>query len=310
MQPVIQTQQLSKVYQVRGKASPALDSLNLEIQQGEIFGYLGPNGAGKSTTIHLLLGLIRPTTGHAKLFGVDAIQQGVEARKRIGFLPAELSLWKSDSAKEVLSQVALMRGNAKEQMKTADQLAQRLSLDLSKKVRDFSTGNKRKLGLVLAMMHTPDLLILDEPTSGLDPLLQQEFNQMMLEVRQQGRTVFLSSHVLNEVQTICNRVGILRGGQLKAVESVEKLTQVGFRNVTVTLCEKVDVSSIRNLTQVTKFKQDDLKLHFQLSGEFTPLIQALAHFKVQDILVTEPTLEEIFLSFYGGNGHHTQEKSS
>jgi len=218
---LIQMENLTKVY---GDATPALDSLNLTVNRGEIFGYLGPNGAGKTTTIRLLLDLIRPTQGRASIFGLDVKADSVEIRKRIGFLPGELNLWDRLTAREIVNYLGNLRGGVDNAY--VKQLAERLSFDMSKRMRTYSTGNKRKLGLILALMHKPDLLILDEPSSGLDPLMQQTFNQLMLEAKANGQTVFLSSHVLNEVQAICDRVGILRAGKLQAVETVERLTHV------------------------------------------------------------------------------------
>jgi ABC-2 type transport system ATP-binding protein len=311
MTPIIQVRGLTKVYATRQRSTKALDNLNLEIIQGEIFGYLGPNGAGKSTTIHLLLDLIRPTSGTAVLFGMDSTRDSVAIHRRIGFLPAELALWKGDTAREVARQIASIRGDVATQLREADQVAQRLTLDLSKKVRDFSTGNKRKLGLVLALMHRPDLLILDEPTSGLDPLLQQTFNQMMLEAKAEGRTVFLSSHVLSEVQAICGRVGILRDGQLKAVESVERLTHVGFRKVTLVTRDPITpdwelkLKHTAGISQIVRESDTTLKLN--ISGDFAPLLSAINGIYVKDMLVTEPTLEEIFLSFYGDTTPETRK---
>ncbi|MBZ0276847.1 MAG: ABC transporter ATP-binding protein, partial [Anaerolineae bacterium] len=219
--PVIQTDNLTKVYQSRKDAVYALKNLNLNVEQGEIFGYLGPNGAGKTTTIRLLLDLIRPTKGRASIFGLDANASSVALHQRIGFLPGELNLWKHLTGRQVVNYVANVRGDDGRIVKYAQELGEMLDLDFTKKVRAYSSGNRRKLGLVVSMMHKPDLLILDEPTGGLDPLLQQTFNQMMRDVRSEGRTVFLSSHVLGEVQAICDRVGILRNGELKAVERVD-----------------------------------------------------------------------------------------
>jgi ABC-2 type transport system ATP-binding protein len=310
--PIINTTNLTKVYHSGGRETRALDELTLEVQQGEIFGYLGPNGAGKTTTIKLLLDLIRPSVGSAALFGMDARAQSVAIHRRIGFLPGELNLWKNRTAQQVAHYLASVRGDAYTQMREAARLAERLKLDMSKRVRDYSTGNKRKLGLVLALMHKPELLILDEPTSGLDPLMQQEFNHLMLEARQEGRTVFLSSHVLSEVQTICNRVGILRDGQLKAVESVERLMHAGFRHVEVQFREavppewqgQVEAAGGSDVALVDK------SLKFRLYGDFDPVLRAVSSGYITDIRVTEPSLEEIFLTFYGNGSraaHATQE---
>lgn len=304
MTTVIQTSALSKTYTTRRQSFKALSDLTLSVEAGEIFGYLGPNGAGKSTTINLLLDLIRPTSGSASLFGMDSRMQSVDIHRRVGFMPAELSLWKNETAKQIIRDFADLRGNAATQVKEADQLAQRLSLDLSHKIREFSTGNKRKVGLVLALMHRPELLILDEPTSGLDPLLQQTFSQLMLEAKAQGRTVFLSSHVLSEVQAICDRVGILRDGKLKSVESVHTLMASGLRKVTVQLdgSQNGAAAALQGLAGVQDWHALDDVMKFTLRGDLNPLLHTLAGLPVRDVLINEPTLEEVFLAFYGDNG--------
>lgn len=298
---IIQTDRLSKQYTSGKTVISAVKNLSLSVNQGEIFGFLGPNGAGKTTTIRMLIDLIRPTTGTATLFGMDSLKDSVSIHRKIGFLPAELSLWKGYRAKEVVQYLARIRGDEARIIKEANRLAERLQLDLSKRVRDFSTGNKRKLGLVIAMMHKPELLILDEPTNGLDPLMQQLFNQMMLEVKQEGRTVFLSSHMLSEVQAICERVAIVRDGELKAVESVEKLTKVGFRKVQFTLKDSPTESlltQIKGLTGASSLHVHSHSLEMNWSGDFDALLKTINATYIKDALITEPTLEEIFLAFY------------
>ncbi len=303
MSAIIETKGLTKVYTPK-TALKAVDGLDLSINKGEIFGFLGPNGAGKTTTIRLILDHIRPTSGSVSVFGMNSQTDSVEIHKRIGFLPAELSLWKSYTAKQVVNFLASTRENAPATVKEASKLAERLGLDLGKRVRDFSTGNKRKLGLVIALMHKPELLILDEPTNGLDPLMQQAFNQIMLEIKAEGRTVFLSSHILSEVQAICERVAIIRDGQLKAVERVEKLMHVGFRKVSLTLKDSVSsawIERVRQTEGVSNMVVDTNRLELRKTGEFGALLQVLAEAPIQDLLVTEPTLEEIFLTFYGND---------
>ncbi len=298
--PVIQTENLSKVYGSGDKAVRALDHLNLTVEPGEIFGYLGPNGAGKTTTIRLLLDLIRPSEGRASILGMDAQADSVELHKRIGFMPGELALWKTLSGQEVVNFVGKVRG----EVNTAyvQQLIKRLELDLSLKVRNYSSGNRRKLGLVLALMNRPELLILDEPTSGLDPLMQQIFNDLMREIRSEGRTVFLSSHVLSEVQAICDRVGILRHGDLKAVERVSDLTHADFRWVTLELRDGGQLApKLEALEGVSEVSMNDGLLKLRLTGDFDPLLRALNDVYVVDLRVAEPSLEEIFLAFYGNN---------
>lgn len=298
-QSVIHTEQLTKVY---SGGKPALDHLSLTVERGEIFGYLGPNGAGKTTTIRLLLDLIRPTSGRAAVFGMNVNADSVAIRQRIGFLPGELNLWDRLTAREIVRYLGSLRGGVDSRYVT--QLAERLNFDLSKRMRTYSTGNKRKLGLILALMHKPDLLILDEPSSGLDPLMQQTFNQMMLEAKAAGQTVFLSSHVLGEVQAICDRVGILRDGKLQAVETVEKLTRVDFRRVTLKFRDSVapalmsHISAIGGVSKVSLDAPNALSL--QLAGDFDPLLKAVSAAYVQDISIETPTLEDIFLTYYGG----------
>ncbi|MBC8171692.1 MAG: ABC transporter ATP-binding protein [Anaerolineae bacterium] len=305
--PVIQTENLSKDYPGRKGQKRALNGLTLSVQPGEIFGYLGPNGAGKTTTIRLLLDFIRPTQGSATIFGQDVRTHAVELHKRIGFLPGELNLWKHLTGLQVVDTIGRIRGGLdKNYMR---QLTERLGLDLSLRVRSYSTGNKRKLGLVIALMNKPDLLMLDEPSSGLDPLMQQTFNELMLEVQKEGRTVFLSSHILSEVQAICDRVAILRDGQLKAVERVTDLTHADFRWVTLRLREAVTPAQLATVAGVSDISQIEDGLRLRLTGDFDPLLRAISPYYVQDIQVQEPSLEEIFLTYYGNNGQPKQESA-
>ncbi len=298
--PVIQTENLSKVYPGRKEQRRALDGLTLSVQPGEIFGYLGPNGAGKTTTIRLLLDFIRPTQGKAFIFGQEVRANAVELHKRIGFLPGELNLWKHLSGAQVVDTIGRIRGGVDKGY--VRQLTERLGLDLSLRVRSYSTGNKRKLGLVIALMNKPDLLILDEPSSGLDPLMQQIFNELMLEAQKEGRTVFLSSHILSEVQAICDRVAILRDGQLKAVERVTDLTHADFRWVTLRLREPMTPAQLSTVAGVSQVSQSEDGLRLRLVGDFDPLLRAIGTNYVRDIQVQAPTLEEIFLTFYDNRG--------
>lgn len=298
---VIETAGLSKTYGSGSRTTVALDNLNLRVNQGEIFGFLGPNGAGKTTTIRLLLDLIRPTGGSATIFGTDVRANSVEIHRRIGFVPAELSLWEGRTGLQIINYIAGVRGDAKGITKHADEIAERLQLDTSKKVRDLSSGNKRKLSLVLALMHEPELLILDEPTGGLDPLVQQTFHEMMNEYRDKGRAVFLSSHVLSEVQAICDRVGILRDGDLKAVESVERLTRVEFHHIEVDFRDAIPDSlqqKLASMPQVSQLTSNGSRIGLQLVGDFDPLLRAIGTGYVELLRVEEPTLEDIFLAYY------------
>ncbi|MBC8099204.1 MAG: ABC transporter ATP-binding protein [Armatimonadetes bacterium] len=292
------TNTLTKHY---AKGKTALDGLNLSVRQGEIFGYLGPNGAGKTTTIRMLMDFIRPSAGSAQVFGLDAQQHSIAIHQRIGFLPGELNLWQNQTALNVVRYFASVRGGV--DLRYAHTLAERLQFDMSKRVRDYSTGNKRKLGLVLALMHQPELLILDEPTSGLDPLMQQIFIELMREWRDAGRTVFLSSHVLGEVQAICDRVAILRDGVLQAVESVTKLTHVDFKWVTLRFRDGAPLGHLAGVPGISEVHAEADTIKLRLSGDFDPLLRAFNGSYIVDLHVQEPTLEEIFLAFYG-NQHH------
>ncbi|MDE2748129.1 MAG: ABC transporter ATP-binding protein [Chloroflexota bacterium] len=301
---VIEISGLSKTYGSGDKGTLALNRLDLRVNRGEIFGYLGPNGAGKTTTIRLLLDLIRPSAGSARIFGLDIRNDSVEIHRRIGFLPGELTLWEGRTGRQIIDYVGSVRGDAKGIAKHADELAERLNLDTSKRVRDLSSGNKRKLGLVIAMMHSPELLILDEPTGGLDPLVQQTFHEMMDEYRDKGKTVFLSSHVLSEVQAICDRVGILRDGELKAVESVEKITNVEFHWVDVTFRDAIPAGlpqQLEALPSITDVSTNGARIRMRMLGDFDPLLRAISSGYVETLHVEEPSLEEIFLAFYSGD---------
>jgi len=294
---VIEINNLSKVYGSGTTGFKALDSLNLTVNQGEIFGYLGPNGAGKTTTIRMLLDLIRPTTGTATILGKDAQTDSIELHRRIGFLPGELGIWKNEKSINIIKYVARLRGGV--DMKYVNYLAEQFQFDMSKKVREYSTGNKRKLGLILALMNKPELLILDEPTSGLDPLMQQTFHQLMAEHKNAGRTVFLSSHVLSEVQAICDRVAILRNGELKAVESVEKLTHVEFRWITVEFRDGVpDKQLFTTLSGVSDVDVNGKTAKMRLMGDIDPLLRVINDHYIVDLRANDPSLEDIFLAFY------------
>ncbi|GAB4520045.1 MAG: ABC transporter ATP-binding protein [Anaerolineae bacterium] len=309
---VIETNNLTKAYSTPQGAFTALHNLDLTVHQGEIFGYLGPNGAGKTTTIRMLLDFIRPTSGRARVLGLDAQKDSVEIHKRVGFLPGELNLWKNQKSIDIVRYFGRVRGGV--ELAYVHELAERLQFDLNKRVREYSTGNKRKLGLILALMHKPELLILDEPTSGLDPLMQQTFNQLMRDIRDEGRTVFLSSHILSEVQAICERVAVLRGGELKAVERVDKLTHAEFRWVTVRVENATGLqehlAQVPGVGKVETVRNGHTAIRMQLNGDFDPLLRALSSAYVIDLHVEEPTLEDIFLAFYDNEQTVNKERVS
>ncbi len=299
----IQTEKLTKRYG-RGKR-PALEDLDLTVNQGEIFGYLGPNGAGKTTTIRMLLDLIRPTSGRAFIFGMDVQAASEEVRRQVGYLPGELNLWENQTGGRVIDYLGRLRGKVDKDY--TRQLMDRLQFDPSKTVRSYSSGNRRKLGLILALMHRPNLLILDEPTNGLDPLMQQTFHDMMREEKARGVTVFLSSHILSEVQAICERVAILRDGRLRAVERVDALTRVNFQWVQVEFKAPMPASRLADVPGVTEVTAEGNRLKFRLTGDFDPALRAISDGYITRLETLEPTLEEIFLTYYevkpsNGNG--------
>ena len=311
---VIRIENLSKDYKAKSGPFRALDRLNLTVKEGEIFGYLGPNGSGKTTTIRMMLDLIRPTEGRITVLDMHAQADSVELHRRIGFIPGELNLWKNERASDIIRYVGNIRGGVDKAY--VNKLAERLQFDMSKKMRDYSSGNKRKIGLILALMNKPELLILDEPTNGLDPLMQHTFNQMMEEIRREGRTVFLSSHVLSEVQAICDRVGVLRNGELKAVSTVDALMEADFRWVSLQYRDG-GASMEKHLADVpgvTSVSTDGNTVTLRIVGDFDPLLHAAIKQYVVNMHVKEPTLEEIFLNYYdeteGGTNYNNGEAGS
>lgn len=296
MTAAIQTEGLTKYYgPYRG-----LEGLDLTVEQGEVFGYLGPNGAGKTTTLRLLLDIIRPSGGRARVLGMDPRAQGPQVRRRVGYLQGELVFEGRETAWELLEFLARVRGGVPRRDIAA--LADRLDVDLTRPVRKLSTGNKRKVGLIQAFMHRPELLILDEPTAGLDPLMQQEFLGMARQARATGQTVFMSSHVLAEVQAAADRVGIVRNGRLVAVEATDALRQRSVRQVEVTFAAPVAAAQQRfaGLPGVRDVRVDGggTRLRCTVDGKPDALVKAIATETVTDLKSSEPDLEEIFLAYY------------
>ena len=283
----IQTQALTKFY---GKAR-GIRELSLQVEQGEFFGFIGPNGAGKSTTIRCLLGLITPTSGSARVLGLDIGADRKEVLARIGYLPSEAVFYRGMRVREVLKLSADLRG--KNCTREAEALCERLQLDTGKKVEELSFGNRKKVGIVCALQHKPELLILDEPTSGLDPLMQREFFSILQERNREGATVFLSSHILSEIQRNCTRAAIIREGTLLACGSVEELARTNARRVTLRGSAEVQV-----LSGIRDCQQTEEGLSFLYSGDMQMLLNALAGGKVEDLTIAEPDLEEVFLHYY------------
>lgn len=296
MTVVISTENLVKFY---GKRR-GLDGLDMTVERGEIYGFLGPNGAGKTTTIRLLLDVIRPTSGNAQVLGLDPRQEGVELRKRIGYLPGDFKVNPKQTGRQLLDYVAGVRGNVP--AKNIDALAERFDLDLSVQIGNLSKGNRQKVGVVQAFMHEPELLILDEPTSGLDPLLQREFQAMVRELVGNGQTVFMSSHVLSEVQAVADRVGIIREGRMVAVERVEDLREKAVRRVTVVFDEHVPAATFESVEGMLDIKVEEATLTCHLEGRADPFVKAIARFPVSSIISEEPDLEELFFDYYAKEG--------
>jgi ABC-2 type transport system ATP-binding protein len=283
---------LTKFYGARR----GIEELDLDVPAGEVMGFLGPNGAGKTTTIRLLLDFLRPTRGRAVVLGLDPRRDKAALHRRIGYLPGELTFPGQGRGDELLRFFGAARGGVAWSHVT--ELADRLELDLARPVRAMSKGNKQKVGLVQAFMHQPDLLVLDEPTSGLDPLMQQEFLGMVRDARGAGQTVFMSSHVLAEVQAVADRVAIVRDGRLAALERVESLGKRAVRSVEIHFADPVDAGEFAGLVGVSDVVVAGPVLKCIVDGRLDPLIKAAARHEVVDVLSAEPDLEETFLSFY------------
>jgi ABC-2 type transport system ATP-binding protein len=288
----ITTRGLTKDY---GHGRGILD-LDLEVKDGEVFGFLGPNGAGKTTTIRLLMGMIHPTRGSATCFGLDVQRQSVEVKRLVGYLPGELPQFGGWRGEEIVAYVAGLRGGVADS--DVEALARRLDLDLSRRYREYSHGNKQKLALVLAFMHHARLLILDEPTSGLDPLHQQAFYELVRDARARGATVFLSSHVMSEVEHVCDRVGIVREARLLTVGPTRELAGIRTHRVEIEFADAPPVDRLRSVAGLEQVVVADHTLSAMVRGTFEPLMTALAGHPVVTFTSREPTLEEIFLSYY------------
>jgi len=273
----------------------ALEGLDLEIAPGEVMGYLGPNGAGKTTTIRLLLGLTRPTAGRAEIFGLDAQRQTVEAHRRLAYVPGETNLWPALTGAETLHLLGRLQGSVDTAYR--DELVARFDFDPSKKVRAYSKGNRQKLILIAAFMTRPDLLLLDEPSSGLDPIMEQAFRHCIEEARGRGQSVFLSSHILSEVEALCDRIGILRDGVLIEMGTLAEMRHLAAVSVEAVFDGPVpDVSAVPGVSAVEVSGQ---RLRCHVQGPVDPLISALAGTGVRELLSREPSLEELFLAHYG-----------
>lgn len=291
MDIAIKTQKLTKRY----GSFAALDALNLEVQKGEVFGYLGPNGAGKTTTIRLLLGLIKPTEGSAEIFGLDAQTEKIAAHSRLAYIPGEATFWPSLTGAETLHLLARVHGKADEKYQAV--LLERFQFDPKKKVRTYSKGNRQKINLIAAFSTRADLLVMDEPTSGLDPIMEQAFRETVLEAKSNGQTVFLSSHILEEVEALCDRLAILKDGKLVEQGTLQEMRHLSALTVEATF--DGTPPKVSHLQGVSGVKVIGHQLICQVQGSIDPLLNVLAAHHPKTLLSREPSLEELFLSLYG-----------
>ena len=294
MAAIIEVQGLTKSY----GSKHGIADVSFSVDKGEVFGFLGPNGAGKTTTIRILMALIRADAGTARIGGLDCWRQSVEIKKVVGYVPGEPALDPNLTGGQILEFFAHLRGGVDQ--KYLKKLIERFDLDTSRKFRQYSTGNKRKVVLIQAFMHRPGLVILDEPTSGLDPLNQQEFDRMVKEVRDEGRTVFLSSHILSEVEKTCTRVAIIRAGSIVRIGGVNEVTAIKRYEMTITFGAAVPIDVFKTLDGVVEVEASDREhtLRLEMQGPADPVIKAAARYPVISLTSHEPSLEDIFLRYY------------
>ena len=303
---VVSARELTKFY---GRTRGVVE-LTFDVEAGEVFGFLGPNGAGKTTTIRTMLDFISPTRGRIEVFGLDSRRNSVEIHRRVGYLPGELALYDKMTASEYLGHFAALRGDVDEAF--VRHLVERLDLDPTMRIRSLSHGNRQKVGLVQAFMHRPEFLVLDEPTQGLDPLVQQTFYELVGEARAEGRSIFLSSHVMPEVERLCDRVAIIREGRLVAVEDIGDLKMRSVRTIQLHFAGPAPAEAFASLpgVQVVSAARDSVELRVQ--GPVDPVIKTAARYEVVDVQSHEPSLEDAFLAFYGkteeGSGGSRSER--
>jgi ABC-2 type transport system ATP-binding protein len=293
MTAIIETERLTKSY----GANRGIVDLDLEVDEGEVFGFLGPNGAGKTTTIRTLLDHLRPTSGRAWIFGIETTADPVAIHRRLGYLPGEFTLYDRLTGGQTIEFFGNLRGGVDPAYR--DSLVERLDLDPSRRFKEYSKGNKQKVGLVVALQHRPELLILDEPTSGLDPLVQQAFYGLVGEAQAEGRTVFLSSHVLSEVERTCDRVAIVRDGRLVRTGRVDTLRDLAHHQVELRFADAVPAAEFAALPGVSDVAVSDHTLRLRVAGPMTPVLRAAVGHELLDFLSREPSLEETFLAEYG-----------
>jgi len=292
-EPVIVIDKLQKSY---GKVQ-AVRGISMSVERGEIFGFLGPNGAGKTTTIRCMLDVIRPSAGTIRVLGLDAQRDKMELHKRIGYIPGDVRLPGQMTGKQIINYFSRLQGL---EPVLLDDLVARFDVEMKRQLKSYSKGMRQKIGIVLGFMCDPDVLILDEPSSGLDPLLQKVFNEFLLEEQARGKTVFMSSHIMSDVEKVCQRVGVIRQGELVTVEEVEKLREKAGQRVTVEFGDTVapeELARIPGVSMVSK-NSNNSSYHFNMSGNMDPLIKALSHHEVVRLQAEEAPLEEVFLKFY------------
>jgi ABC-2 type transport system ATP-binding protein len=290
---IIETDKLTKYY----GSHPGIIDVDLVVEQGEVFGFLGPNGAGKTTTIRLLLDLLRPTSGRARVFGIETSTDPVAIHRRTGYLPGEFALFDGLTGGQNIEYFANLRRGV-DPLYAADLVA-RFDLDPSRRFKEYSKGNKQKVGLIIALQHRPDLLVLDEPTSGLDPLVQQTFFALLREVVAEGRTVFLSSHILDEVERTCDRVAIIREGRLVTVDRISALRDLSYHEVEMRFAAPVAASDFASLRGVSDVVPIDGGLRMRVTGSMAPVVEAASGRGLVDFETREPSLEQTFLAQYG-----------
>lgn len=290
--PAIRLTSLTKMYDDQH----GVNDITLDVEQGEVFGFLGPNGAGKSTTINTILDLLKPDSGEITILGLDHHRDLKEVHTRIGYVSGDMETDPTLSGKQYLQYVAHLRGNVDKAR--INELIARLRVDTSTKIKHLSRGNKQKIGLVAALMHDPEILILDEPTSGLDPLMQTEFNKIIREHRERGKTTFISSHVLSEVQTICDRVGFIRSGKLIRVSPLSSLMDRSIHKVRVYFKKPTPTGALAEIKGVADIQHEDGMAAFTFSGDLNILLHFLSTHPIKNISITEPDLEELFMSYY------------
>ena len=293
MPPVITLEKLTKSY---GRSRGIID-VDLEVQRGEVFGFLGPNGAGKTTTIRTMLDLIRPTSGRAVVFGIESSADPVAIHRRVGYIPGEFTLYDRLTGRQTLEYFANLRGGVDAGYQAS--LIERFELEAGKRFKEYSKGNKQKVGVIAALQHRPELLILDEPTSGLDPLVQQTFFATLRDAVADGATVFLSSHILSEVEKTCERVAIIRDGRIVKLGTVEGLRDLAHHQVEMRFAGAVPSDAFAQLPGVSDVVAEDHVLRLRVAGAITPVVRAAAQFELLDFVSREPSLEETFLAEYG-----------